>query len=65
MRQAPSDPQAVAGDERPTPPNSTEDSRTLPARLESYRANRAPRFSKSWLVLGSLAAAAAVFALLH
>ena len=65
MRQVPSDHKAVAGDKPSTPGGSTEDSRTLPARLESYRANRAPRFSKGWLVLGSLAAAAAVFALLH
>jgi len=55
----------IDADDRFTPPGSVDDIRTLPARLEGYRASRAPRFSRSWIVMGGLAAAAAAFALLR
>lgn len=56
---------AIDVDERLAPQGSIDDVRTLPARLEGYRANRSPRFSKAMMVIGSLAAAAAAFALLR
>lgn len=56
---------AIEQDARFAPPGPIEDMRTLPARLEGYRAARRPRLAKSWLVMGGLAAAAAAFALLR
>lgn len=56
---------AIEADDRLSPQGSMDDVRTLPARLEDYRANRAPRFSKTLLVMGGIAAAAAAFALLR
>ncbi|MDM0023630.1 hypothetical protein [Variovorax saccharolyticus] len=56
---------AIEADDRLAPQGSMDDVRTLPARLEGYRAARAPRYSKGLLVLGGLAAAAVAFALLH
>jgi hypothetical protein len=55
----------IDNDERLAPEGSVDDVRTLPARLEGYRASRSPRFSRSWIVMGGLAAAAAAFALLR
>lgn len=56
---------AIEADDRLRPQGSMDDVRTLPARLDGYRANRAPRFSKALLVMGGLAAAAAAFVLLR
>lgn len=56
---------AIDGDERLDPQGPLDDVRTLPARLEGYRASRTPRYTKGLLVLGGLAAAAAAFALLR
>ena len=56
---------AIDAEERLSPEGSMEDMRTLPARLDGYRENRAPRFSKGLLVLGGLAVAAAAFAFLR
>jgi hypothetical protein len=58
---------AIDKDERFTPYRSVDEMRTLPARLEGSRSPRGPRFSvsKSWLVAGGLAAAAAAVALLR
>lgn len=52
-------------EDRLSPQGPIDDVRTLPARLEGYRASRSPRFSKGLLVLGGLAAAAAAFALMR
>jgi hypothetical protein len=57
--------EAIDGDDRLTPHGSVDEVRTLPARLDGYRAARTSRFSKSWIVMGGLAAAAAAFALLR
>jgi len=56
---------AIEQDERFTPHRPIEDVRTLPARLETYRAATQPRLSKGWVVVGALATAVAAFALLH
>ena len=56
---------AIEADDRLSPQGSMDEVRTLPARLEGYRAARAPRYSNGLLVLGGLAAAAVAFALLH
>ena len=56
---------AIEQDARFAPPGPIEDMRTLPARLEGYRAARRPRLAKRWIVAGGLAAAAAAFALLR
>jgi hypothetical protein len=57
--------EAIDHDERLTPQRSIDDMRTLPARLEGSRASRGPRFSRSWIVMCGLAAAAAAVALLR
>lgn len=56
---------AIDAEDRLSPQGPIDDMRTLPARLEGYRAARTPRFSKGLWVLGGLAAAAAAFALLR
>ncbi|VTU30250.1 hypothetical protein [Variovorax sp. PBL-E5] len=56
---------AIDKDERFAPHRPIEDIRTLPARLEAYRAVTQPRLSKGWVVLGALATAVAAFALLR
>jgi hypothetical protein len=55
---------AIEQDERFTPHRPIEEVRTLPARLETYRA-QTQRLSKGWMVLGALATAVAAFALLR
>lgn len=56
---------AIDAEDRLSPQGPIDDVRTLPARLDGYRANRAPRFSKGLMVLGGLAVAAAAFAFLR
>jgi hypothetical protein len=58
---------AIDKDERFTPYRSVDEMRTLPARLEGSQSPRGSRFafSRGWLVLGGLAAAAAAVALLR
>lgn len=56
---------AIGSDERYAPHRPIEDIRSLPARLEGYRAVTQPRLSKGWVVLGALATAVAAFALLR
>jgi|KBSMisStaDraftv2_1062788.scaffolds.fasta_scaffold1284338_1 hypothetical protein len=59
--------QAINAEDRLGPQGPIEDLRTLPARLEGYRSERASRFSKAkgLLVLGGVAAAVAAFRLLR
>ncbi|HEY2256677.1 MAG TPA: hypothetical protein VGI11_13650 [Variovorax sp.] len=58
---------AIDEDERFTPYRSVDEMRTLPSRLEGGSSNsaRGPRLSRSWLVMGGLAAVAAAVALLR
>ena len=59
--------QAIDAEERLSPQGPIDDLRTLPARLEGYRADRSSRFSKAkgLLVLGGVAVAVAAFRLLR
>ena len=59
--------QAIDAEERLRPQGPIDDLRTLPARLDGYRAERPSRFSraKGLLVVGGVAAAVAAFRLLR
>jgi hypothetical protein len=59
--------QAIDAEERLSPQGPIDDLRTLPARLEGYRADRPSRFSKAkgLLVVGGVAAAVAAFRFLR